>query len=312
MARKKLENNFILPKQSKFESLFDFETEARKYYNILFELYATTFKWENLPEEITRDGGELYLEKVLCSEGKCLFFYDDILKEYLVHSFVGTGINFYNMPTNYEVQAENGYYGKFTRENAVAIYNSPYFTSEINTINSYATKLALCDLVALVNTKNQATPYIIKCGEGQRLTLTNALKQIYEFNSAIMVDDTFDENAIKIYPLNAPFVADAVYDLKTRYWQESLNFVGVGSGAQKKERVSVSEQMDSEGEKTAMLETRKVSRDMAAEQINKMFGLNISVSVRKDLAALQKLRDNQTLGIQDDDEIFVEEGNQNG
>lgn len=307
MARpKKIESQIIRPKQASFESIFDFETESRKYYNILFELYATTFKWDGLPEEIKRDGGELYLEKVLCSEGTVLFFYDDILNEYLVHEYAGTGINFYGMNTKFHVSAANGYSRDFDRSNAVAIFNSPYFTSELNTINSYATKLALCDLVAMVNVKNQATPYIIKCGEGQRLTLVNAIKQIYEFNASIFVDDTFDENAIKVYPLNAPYVASDIYDLKSAYWQEALNFVGVGSGAQKKERVSVSEQMDSEGEKTAMLETRKVSRDIAAEQINKLFGLDIKVTVRKDLAALQKLRDNQTLGIQDDDETVPE------
>ena len=60
---------------------FDFASETIKYYNILFELYATTFKWKNLPFEIIRDGGELFLEKLLCSKGSCLFYYDDVLKE---------------------------------------------------------------------------------------------------------------------------------------------------------------------------------------------------------------------------------------
>ena len=64
---------------------FNFVSETTKYENILFELYATQIEWEGLPEEIKRDGGELYLEKTICNEGKCLFFYDDILKEYLVH-----------------------------------------------------------------------------------------------------------------------------------------------------------------------------------------------------------------------------------
>lgn len=304
---KKIDTPFFKPKFTDFKSIFDFESESMKYYNILFELYATTFKWEGLPPEIKRDGGELYLEKILCSEGKCLFFKDDILNEYLVHSFTGTGINFYNMPTHYEVQAENGYHASFDRTNAVAIYNSPYFTNELNTIMSFATKLALCDMTILVNVNNQKTPYLVKCAEGQRLTLINALKQINEFNESITVDDTFDANSIVVYPLNAPYVASNIYDLKSQYWQEALNFVGIGSGAQKKERVSVSEQMDSEGEKTAMLETRKVSRDLAAEQINEMFGLDISVSVRKDLAALKKLRDNQTLGLQNDEEVIPNE-----
>lgn len=287
----KINAPFTLPQWANAEPIFDYAEESMKYYNILFELYATTFKWKNLPKEIVRDGGELYLEKCLCSQGRVLFFYDEVLKEYLVHSYAGYGLNFYNQPTQFEVSANNGYHAHFTRENAVPIYNSPYYTGEINTIQTYANKLALCDMVNMVNVTNQKTPYLIRCTEGQRLTMENLFKQIFEFKSKIFADSEFSKDEIEVFELNAPYIAGDVYDLKSKYWQEALNFVGIGSGSQKKERVTVNEQMDSEGEKIAMIETRMTSRKMAAEQINDLFGLNIDVEVRKDLDVFIKLRE---------------------
>ena len=267
---------------------FDFASETIKYYNILFELYATTFKWKNLPFEIIRDGGELFLEKLLCSKGSCLFYYDDVLKEYLVQEFVGYGVNQYRQPLEYQViSVVPGYNKRLTRENAVACYNSPYYTGEINTIHTYAEKLALCDMTLTLNLQAQKTPYIIQCADGQRQTLINLLKQVEEFQTAVFATDTFDENALTIYPLNAPFIADKVYDVKNRIWKEALNFAGTGFGSDKRERQNVLEEVNNESYRFSMLETRLTSRKIFCEQVNKMFGLNIDVELREDLQLAQ-------------------------
>ena len=276
-----INQTITIPKLDAMKPTFNFVSETTKYENILFELYATQIEWEGLPEEIKRDGGELYLEKTICNEGKCLFFYDDVLKEYLVHSFTGEGFNFYGQPLNYYVKAANGYSREFDRTNAVPIYNSPYYTTEINTINNYAQKLALCDMTVMLNVNTQKLPYIIKCSKGQQLTLMNLMKKIEEFNVKVMVDDDFDPNSIIVYPLNSPFVADKVYNLKNQYWQEALRFCGISTGSVKKERVGTQEQEDSNDEVNAMLNTRLASRKIAARQIKEMFGIELTPKLRK-------------------------------
>lgn len=284
MAKKKIDPtkaSFTIPKLDRMKPTFDFMSETIKYENILFELYATQIEWDGLPEEIKRDGGELYLEKTICNEGKCLFFYDDVLKEYLVHAFTGRGLNFYYQPTEYYVKGPNGYSKSFDRTNAVPIYNSPYYTTEINVINNFAQKLALCDLTIMVNTQTQKTPYVIKCNETQRLTLTNVFKEINEFNPKIFVDETYDTDSIIVYPLNAPFISNEVYDLKAKYWQEALRFCGISTGTVKKERVGTEEQQDAQDEANAMLNTRLTSRKIAARQIKEMFGVELTPKLRK-------------------------------
>lgn len=270
-----------MPQLDRMKPTFDFISETTKYENILFELYATQIEWEGLPEEIVRDGGELYLEKTICNTGKCLFFYDDILKEYLVHAFTPSGLNFYYQPLHYYVKGPNGYSRQFDRTQAVPIYNSPYYTTEINTINNYAQKLALCDMTIMLNTQTQKLPYIVKCTQGQRLTLTNLLKQVEEFNVKVFVDDDLDPDSIQVYPLNSPFVADRIYDLKAKYWQEALRFCGISTGTVKKERVGMEEQMDAQDESNAMLNTRLTSRKIAAKQIKAMFGVELTPKLRK-------------------------------
>lgn len=287
----------FLPNQLQQEPFFDFVSETSKYYNILFELYATTFKWENLPFEIIRDGGELYLEKILCSEGKILFFKDDILNEFLVQTYAGFGLNFYGQPTSFDVVAPNGYHKSLTRDNAVTIYNSPYFTTEINTIQNFAQKLALCDLTAMLNIQTQKLPYLIKCGEGQKLTLVNLFKQLNEFNSKIMVDDTFDENSIKVFPLNSPYVANHILEAKNIWWTEAMKYVGCPVGSVKKERVGEQEQIDTQAESNAMIATRLTSRKMACEQINEKWNLNLDVKIRNDL------QNNMSMIVSEDGEI---------
>lgn len=283
MAKKIEQTNIKItkPKLDAMKPTFDFMSETLKNENILWELYATQIEWKGLPIEIVRDGGELYLEKTICQRGKCLFFYDDVLKEYLVHDFTPRGLNFYYQPTEYYVKAPNGYSKSFDRTNAVPIYNSPNYTTEINVINNFAQKLALCDMTIMLNTQTQKVPYIIKCTQGQRLTLTNLVKQVEEFNIKIFADEDLDPNSIKVFPLNSPFVADKVYDLKAKIWQEALRYLGISTGTIKKERVPVAEQEDAQDEANAMINTRLTSRKVAAKQINEMFGLSLEPVLRK-------------------------------
>ena len=273
---------FNLPKLDASKNIFDFWSEQAKYYNILFEIYATQIEWQGLPKEIIRDGGELVIEKLLCSEGKCLFFKDKILDEFLVASFTGSGLNFYGEPTKFTVTAPNGYHKVFDREDCVPIYNSPFFTSEVNTIKNYASKLALCDLTAMLNVNTQKLPYLIKCTQGQRLTLLNLMKELDEFKPKVFVDESFDDTSIKVFPLNSPFVADKLYDLKAKYWGEALKYCGISTGAVKKERVGEEEQKDAQDESSAMLNTRMVPRKIAAKQIKEKFGIELTPVLRKD------------------------------
>ena len=73
-----------IPNMSKTENEFDFRNTMINYYNILYELFTTTFKWEGLPDYMYEEGADLYLENALTINGKVLFFKDDMKRG--VHS----------------------------------------------------------------------------------------------------------------------------------------------------------------------------------------------------------------------------------
>ena len=80
----------------------------------------------------------------------------------------------------------------------------------------------------------------------------------------------------------APYVCDKLYTLKTQIWNEALTYLGISNVSfQKRERLISDEVMRSMGGTMASRFSRLEARRQAAAQINKMFGLNISVDFRE-------------------------------
>ena len=78
-------------------------------------------------------------------------------------------------------------------------------------------------------------------------------------------------------------MADKLYQLKTNYWNEALTYLGISNtNITKKERMISDEVMRNMGGVIASRYSRLESRRHAADQINKMFGLNIEVNYRAD------------------------------
>jgi Phage Connector (GP10). len=88
---------------------------------------------------------------------------------------------------------------------------------------------------------------------------------------------------------DAPFIADKLYVLKTQIWNEALTFLGINNvNITKKERLLNDEVNRNQGGTIASRYSRLVMRQKACEEINKMFGTNISVDYREDLKILDE------------------------
>ena len=74
-----------------------------------------------------------------------------------------------------------------------------------------------------------------------------------------------------------------LYELKTQTWNEALTRMGISSvNTVKKERMITDEVARAQGGTIASRYSRLEMRKQACEQINRMFGLNISVEYRDD------------------------------
>lgn len=258
-----------------FTSLFNNAVSRNIYFYKLKEITISLYKWLNLPEEID----ERFLELILFENGSALFFYDDILEQYLVTRVaLEAPLNIYNIPIWRRAYASNGYQNELNEQNSVLIYNNNIKENSVAETDYYADKIGFYDRIIDINVNAQKTPIIIQCGENKRLSLKNIYMKYDGNEPVIYADDTLGGEPLKVLKTDAPFNAPEIYELKVKYWNEFLTFKGVSNiNVQKKERMTNDEVYRQLGGSFAARGSGLMMRKQAAEQINNMFGLDIDV-----------------------------------
>lgn len=251
----------------------------RQYYNRLTELSVSMFEWVNVPDTID----VRYLELALFGDGMAIFFEDETLGFLALRCAIGGQLNVYRIPTMRTAYAANGYNKKLDDKNSVIIWNNYLHTNSMLDVELFSRRLYNLDRAIDVNANAQKTPILIQCEENQRLTLKNVYQKYDGNEPVIFGDKNLNPNALKVLQTGAPYVADKLYQLKTEIWNEALTYLGISNvNYQKKERMITDEVMRAQGGVVASRYSRLESRRQAAEEINKMFGLNIEVNYRED------------------------------
>ena len=164
------------------------------------------------------------------------------------------------------------------------IFNNYLRTNCLLDVEMFARRMYELERTIDVNVKQQKTPAIIRCSENQRLTMINLYKQ-YDGNIPfIFGDKQLDITGITTLKTDAPFVSDKLQAIKRQIWSEALTYLGIeNNSTEKKERLVTDEISSSLGGVEAQRYTRLNARRDAANTINKMFGLNVSVDFRQDM-----------------------------
>lgn len=267
------------------------------YYNRLVELSVSMFKWNGLPDTID----PRFLELALYSDGHVVFFKDEVLGHLALRCAVGGGFNVYNVPVRRNVITSNGYHKECTIDDSVLIYNNYLRTPSQLTVQEFATRLYKMDRTIDVNVNAQKTPVLILCDDKQRLTLENVYMD-YEGNQPVIFgNNNLSPDMIKVIQTGAPFVADKIYQLKTQIWNEALTYLGISNlNIQKRERLISDEVQRYQGGTLACRMSRLKARQQAADQINRMFGLNISVEYDESVESSAELPKEEPEVIEDE------------
>lgn len=260
-----------------------------QYYNRLVELAISMFDWKNLPETID----PRFLELALFGDGMAVFFEDKEIGYLALRTTIGGRLNLYNIPTDRRAYASNGYNMPLTQDNSVIIWNNLMHTNSVLEVSNFSKRLWDLDRTIDVNAKAQKTPILIRCDESQRLTLKNLYKQYTGNEPVIYGDKGLSARPIEVLTTGAPYVCDKLYELKTQIWNEALTYLGISNVSyQKKERLLQDEVQRNLGGTIASRYSRLEARRQAAEEINRMFGLNIEVDFREDFTlAIDELED---------------------
>lgn len=272
MSKRRTKNMF-------WESAMMNTAEYIQYYNRLLELAVSMFEWKGLPDTVDKR----FLELTLFAKGRALFFEDKDMGCYLaLPCTLGGRLNVYNIPLQRRAYASNGYNNNFTETDSVIIYNNYLHTNSKLDCEVFSKRLYNLDRAVDVNANAQKTPILIQCKDTERLTMENLYKQ-YEGNEPfIFGTDKLDTTGLKVLQTGAPYVADRLYELRTLIWNEALTYLGINSvNTIKKERLITDEVASQQGGTIASRYSRLESRRQACEQINQMFGLNVSVDYRE-------------------------------
>ena len=248
------------------------------YLNRLCDIAISSFNWVDLPTTVD----ERYLEMLLLTEGKCIFFQDEVLG-YIVTSFSdGGNLNIYNQPVKRVASANNGYHNESLDENnSVIIYNDYMHTVIYPTLEMYAWRLYNITRTIDININSQKTPITILCDEKNKLSLENLYMQ-YDGNKPVIYGNkNLDLNNIKVLNTGANMIAPQLYDILHKMWNDAMMFLGYAPLSDKRERVINLEAQQTFASTSSNYFSRLSARKQACKYINDVFGLDVDVDFRQ-------------------------------
>lgn len=248
------------------------------YLNRLCDIAISSFNWIDLPTTVD----ERYLEMLLLTEGKCIFFQDEVLG-YIVTSFSdGGNLNIYNQPVKRVASANNGYHNESLDENnSVIIYNDYMHTVIYPTLEMYAWRLYNITRTIDININSQKTPITILCDEKNKLSLENLYMQ-YDGNKPVIYGNkNLDLNNIKVLNTGANMIAPQLYDILHKMWNDAMMFLGYAPLSDKRERVINLEAQQTFASTSSNYFSRLSARKQGCKYINDVFGLDVDVDFRQ-------------------------------
>lgn len=254
------------------------ETIERMYQRMLTEWTMTRFKWEDLPDTIDAR----FLEMELFYKGVVLFYRDEDYERHLaVRAALMGPTNMYDNPTKFRTIDMPTYQGKdLLPSEAVPIWGSYSRIPARDVVLVYARRLAELDVTLETNARNMRINKFVVAEEGERMTITNALRQMDEGQPAVFMRSGYNlTDSIHALDLGLhPQTIETVRLEKNQVWNECMTMLGITNTNQdKKERMVSAEATGSDGQVLAARNSAMKPRMEAADQINKLFNLNVSV-----------------------------------
>ena len=270
------------------------------WFNRLYNIAISRFEWLNLPDTCN----EKFIEQVLFFNGFMVGYKDTALNSFLIMPCTNNSVlDIFGYPAKVNAYGYNGYMAQNltpytitlgqepTRADAALLYANYSRCPDLPAVLYFARKLTKIDRTIDVNINVQKTPYIISCGENQRLTVANMFKQVDNFEPAIITTKFYGlngEKPINVMDLKPSFVADKMQTLKRQVYQEALTYLGIEANTSEKAERQVTEELTANmGETESMRQSPLASRKQFCKEFNKIYGTNINVKFRSDLQLSQ-------------------------
>ena len=249
-------------------------------YRVLYEHYrdlaVNLFEWKGLPEGIQ----ERHIERVLFSEGKCLFFRDPLQSFMALPCGPGPYLNVYGDPLHWRAMGLN-YNKQYKASECVLIENTKMRTPTADTVHMFVRKLYEAERTMDTNIKTSKVPFVFTCDEKNVFTYKEIFRRVDGNEPALFGAKGLDLEAIKVMPTRAEFIGNELMDYSHSVENKLLTFLGVNcSPVDKRERL-ITDEAESNNQLLDMnTDLMLEARQRACEAINAMYGLNVSVELR--------------------------------
>ena len=248
-----------------------------KYYQMLA---LNRYKWENLPNGIE----SRYIEQMLYDNGECAMFDHPDLGLCVLRSSSRENLNIYGEPTKLSLTGFNEHRTVMMDE-CVRILNNDLGLPTHSDILYYARRMAEIDDIIMQNLRQQRVPYLFATNENNQYSIKSLYDRMYQGEPAIFIDGDMlkgEPENIMVLPTQAPYLVDQLQLQKQEMERELLTFLGINNTLEKKERLLVDETNSNNQYIKMASDLGYKQRQLACEQINKMFGLNVTVSETQD------------------------------
>ena len=272
-----------------------------KYYQMLA---LNRYKWENLPNGIE----SRYIEQMLFDNGECAMFDHPDLGLCVLRSSSRENLNIYGEPTKLSLTGFNEH-RTVMMDDCVRIMNNELALPSLPDIVYYARRMAEIDDIIMQNLRQQRVPYLLATDENNSFSVKTLYSQMYQGEPAIFIDKEMlkgEPENIMVLPTQAPYLVDKLQIQKQEMERELLTFLGINNTLEKKERLLVDETNSNNQFIKMASDIGFKQRQLACEQMNEMFGLNVRVVETQDEFECEVMDDGKLYnGNQRDDEPTI-------
>lgn len=271
----------------------------RMLMRTLTEMSVNRFAWKNLPPEVN----VRWLELQLFRKALAVFYKDPLNDKHFAMAATQNGhVNAVGDPTAFTVYSAGGFPAakvlsaiprlvvadgveEWLPAQCVPIWSNMLRVPDIDIVYVYASKLAQLDLTIEINSLQARRTKVLTVSENQLLSGTNIVRQIDEGQPTVTISSgAFTDVPVQALDLGInPDHVEKLHILRTRLWGECMGLLGINNGNQdKKERLVAAEVNQNDDQTAAMRAVNLNSRKEAAEQINALYKLNVSVDFHVD------------------------------
>lgn len=268
----------ILPKKKTAQNLNNIAVQ--EVFNRVTNIALSRFRWNNLPETCN----ERALEMTLYFYGNALFFRDESLGFAHTPVMLPGPFNIYYESIKRKAFSYN-YNKDYSIDDSVLIRNNKTSTPDYLITCNYAFKIADALRSIDVHTQSIKRPFAITCNEKDRKSVETQINNVSDNEIAIFgTQSLMDGKNISVLNLSGScFLPDMWANVKN-YFNQCYSALGINNSfSEKRERMIVPESTGEENVIHHTLESAFFCREKACEQINKMYGLNISVSINEEM-----------------------------